>query len=521
MPDRSFLKRRHKGACCPLPCWRPAIARHFLGTTAILLALGLSQAAFAEAEAVRHLAPSIRASDILALRARCGPADPIEESYELTRRCAFAGPPFGEDGLLAFEENRFFIYAVGEAPQGESTKESPADEEASSLVRRFVFLKPSTFLFDDRIRTAGPQELMRWRVDSEYPIEVTGDPAESADHGIRIAYPDGDLLWETLLPRPVTYQSLGPTRRSPEIPGPKPGEHHIWATPRDAAAPVRFVHLLHFRGAGQKESVAKAELVEREGQLEVTVSTPDRTFRLRLPPVSAGAGEIEVAKADGETLLGRRLLPSGVLPHGPEGVGLLERWDSRYRGQRRPGWDTGRPSSELKKAVQEGTLRPCRAVVLGCGSGTNAVYLAGQGFDVTGIDIAPTALNQCIQKAKKAEVRVRWMLADVLAPPPLEPFDLIYDRGCYHGVRRQNAAGYVEAVRRLSRPGTRVLILAGNANDPGRGGGPPKVKEEEIRADFSSSFEFEWLRETRFDTFEPEGTGALAWSVLLRRKPEP
>jgi len=158
--------------------------------------------------------------------------------------------------------------------------------------------------------------------------------------------------------------------------------------------------------------------------------------------------------------------------------------------------------------------------VLGCGLGTNAIYLAGKGFDVTGIDVAPTALSRAEEKARKAGVKVRWLLADVLAPPELDPFDLIYDRGCYHGVRRQSAAAYVNAVCRLSRPGTRLLLLAGNANEAGRGG-PPPVKEEEFRGDFSESFDFEWLRETRFDTRNSAAKGALAWSALLRRKKEP
>jgi cyclopropane fatty-acyl-phospholipid synthase-like methyltransferase len=156
-------------------------------------------------------------------------------------------------------------------------------------------------------------------------------------------------------------------------------------------------------------------------------------------------------------------------------------------------------------------------VVLGCGTGTNAIYLASKGFDVTGIDIAPTALNLCRKKAQEAGVKARWLLADVLAPPELESFDFIYDRGCYHGVRRQNATGYVQSVRKLSHVGTRILILAGNANEE-RHYGPPRVKEKELRGDFSESFDFQKLKETRFDTKEPGGQGALGWSVLLKRK---
>lgn len=197
---------------------------------------------------------------------------------------------------------------------------------------------------------------------------------------------------------------------------------------------------------------------------------------------------------------------------------LVDRWDAAYREGRRPPWDTGRPSSHLKRLVEEQVLRPCRVLELGCGTGVNAVYLAGQGFDVTALDVAPTALQAARERAEQAGVKVRWIQADVLNPPALEPFDLIFDRGCYHGVRRQNASRYVEVVKKSCRPGGHVLILAGNANESGRSYGPPRVDETELVGDFADSFDFESLREIRFDTADPQAKGALAWSVLLRRK---
>ncbi|NUQ62867.1 MAG: class I SAM-dependent methyltransferase [Pirellulales bacterium] len=196
---------------------------------------------------------------------------------------------------------------------------------------------------------------------------------------------------------------------------------------------------------------------------------------------------------------------------------LQERWDAAYRGERAAPWDTGRPSSELARAITSKTVQPGRAVELGCGTGTNAVYLAQQGFQVTAIDIAPTALKLAKEKADQANVKVRWVQADVLNPPELERFDFVFDRGCYHGVRRQNAAGYVETVRRLSHPGAKVLIIAGNANET-RSGGPPRVREEEIRQDFAEGFEILSLKEMRFDTAEGAAKGALGWAILLERK---
>jgi cyclopropane fatty-acyl-phospholipid synthase-like methyltransferase len=173
-------------------------------------------------------------------------------------------------------------------------------------------------------------------------------------------------------------------------------------------------------------------------------------------------------------------------------------------------------ASDLRDAVRQQLLRPGRAVEFGCGNGTNAVFLAQEGFEVTALDLAPTALAQARQRAELAGVQVRWLLADVTAPPELAPFDVVFDRGCYHGVRRENAQGYVAALRRVTRPGARILILAGNANEQ-TGSGPPRVTEQELRDDFSAGFRFIHLETTRFDSATADRQGALAWSVLLER----
>ncbi len=490
-------------------CPHRARRLRWISVATLFVALGLVSAAFGEARApLGDPEVSMDASGLLALKQRCESPEPVSDSLQLARKLAF-GAPFDKGRIAAFEENRHFIYALAEAskPDGRGGDESQ-DPGQIQFVRRLVFLKPSTFVLDDLVCRLPSSREVRWLLQSQSAPEITNGR-------IRVPQSNGELLLETLLPANVTRESTGPSeagRRAAAL---------IKAGPQGGASNVRLLHVINTRRAGSEKSSVESKLVQEDGRLRLTVSTPDRVFQLTLPPASVDTGEIEVCDTGGKVLLDRRVLPSGVLPHGPEGVRLLERWDTAYRRDSPPGWDIGRPSSHLKKAVEDGTFRPGRAVVLGCGSGTNAIYLASQGFDVTGVDIAPTALSQCREKAKQAEVKVRWLLADVLAPPDLEPFDLVFDRGCYHGVRRQSAAGYVETLRRLSRPGTQVLIIAGNANEPEPRRGPPRVQEEEIRADFSSLFEFEWLRETQFDSRNPEEKGALAWSIRLRRKEEP
>lgn len=193
-----------------------------------------------------------------------------------------------------------------------------------------------------------------------------------------------------------------------------------------------------------------------------------------------------------------------------------ERWDERYRSGTTP-WDTGKPSSELLRIVDEEKIAPCRAIELGCGTGVNAVWLAQQGFDVTALDLSPLAIRQAEQRAAAAGVKPRFLAADVLDPPDLGgPFAFFFDRGCYHAVRRMDVGRYLATLERVTRPDTLGLILTGNAREP-HDPGPPVVTEEEIRAELGSVFQIVRHREFHFDQVEPESVRFLAWSCLVRR----
>jgi len=197
----------------------------------------------------------------------------------------------------------------------------------------------------------------------------------------------------------------------------------------------------------------------------------------------------------------------------------LDIWDSEYRRPEPALWDIGRPSDELQHVIEEGKIARCRVVDMCCGSGTDAIYLASKGFDVTAIDVAPTALGLAMEKARKANVSVNWKVADILAPPDLKPFEFIYDRGCYHVVRDQNLNAYIETVRRFSHPGTQFLLLATRRaeQDGVEGSG---VTEEELRFDFMSLFDVEWLREIVLESNLSSG-GPPAWSAMMKRNSAP
>jgi SAM-dependent methyltransferase len=191
-------------------------------------------------------------------------------------------------------------------------------------------------------------------------------------------------------------------------------------------------------------------------------------------------------------------------------------WNHRYVTGDTP-WDSGIRSRELARVLEEAAIGPCRAVELGCGTGTNAIFLAQKGFEVTALDLSPRALEQAMRRAEEAGVEIDFMQADLCRfDMALEPFDFVFDRGCYHCARKIDLPGFLKTVSNLTRPKSKWLTLTGNANEQTEQG-PPKLHEHEVRADLGALFDFNFVREIRF---EDKGgvDGPLGWSCLMTRK---
>ncbi len=97
-------------------------------------------------------------------------------------------------------------------------------------------------------------------------------------------------------------------------------------------------------------------------------------------------------------------------------------WDARYAGEDLL-W-RAEPNRFLVAEVAD--LRPGRALDVACGEGRNAVWLAGEGWDATGVDFSSQALAKARRLADERRVSVEWINADVLEwVPPSGRFDLI------------------------------------------------------------------------------------------------
>ena len=207
--------------------------------------------------------------------------------------------------------------------------------------------------------------------------------------------------------------------------------------------------------------------------------------------------------------------------------GSSAHWDQRYLSGDAP-WNSGLVSRELLRVLQEESVAPCRAVELGCGTGTNAVHLAQQGFEVLALDCSAVAIERARQRAVEASVSMTLTVSDLCRVSDLRDAlgdaavgyerqcSFLFDRGCYHCARRTNLGGFLETVEWLAAPNARLLMLCGNADESAEHG-PPKVTEAEIRSEWSGLFEVNWIRPFRF---EDRGgvPGPLGWACWMTRR---
>lgn len=126
---------------------------------------------------------------------------------------------------------------------------------------------------------------------------------------------------------------------------------------------------------------------------------------------------------------------------------------------KKPIWDTGISPPELMEFIQEHP--PGRALDLGCGSGTNAITLAQNGWQVVGVDYVGRAIRTARDKARKAGLEITFQVDNVSRLEKVcGSFDLILDIGCLHGLSSTEKAAYARNLERLLPPGGVFLLYA-------------------------------------------------------------
>ncbi len=188
-------------------------------------------------------------------------------------------------------------------------------------------------------------------------------------------------------------------------------------------------------------------------------------------------------------------------------------FNSSYQGT--PPWDIGKPQGEIVSLEKSGAITGA-VIDVGCGTGENAIFLAGRGHGVLGIDSAELAIKKAKAKAAERQSKASFKVWDALRIDELGTrFDSGIDCGFFHTLSDEAMVRYQSRLLSAIRPGGRYFILAFSDKEPGWGG-PRRLTQNQIRAAFGAGWQVESIVKARFEDTFGRG-GAHAWLSTIRR----
>jgi ubiquinone/menaquinone biosynthesis C-methylase UbiE len=184
------------------------------------------------------------------------------------------------------------------------------------------------------------------------------------------------------------------------------------------------------------------------------------------------------------------------------------------------GWDIGSPQPMLVELDRRGAITGT-VLDAGCGTGDNAIYLAKQGYTVTGLDAAPSAIAHARSKTEQLRLTIELAVADALELTAYQDrFETIVDSGLFHTFSDTDQARYLASLHRAGRGGARLHVLA--ISDMATGSqGPRRLTETEMRGAFTDGWVLDDLERVAMSGAlpgEPHRVDIPSWLATAHRR---
>jgi ubiquinone/menaquinone biosynthesis C-methylase UbiE len=131
-----------------------------------------------------------------------------------------------------------------------------------------------------------------------------------------------------------------------------------------------------------------------------------------------------------------------------------------------PGWNKTEQgyddrNREIAKLRTSGNMPAGgRLLELGCGAGNIVVWLAKEGYDLTGVDISPTAIDWARRRAHGENIQADFIVVNVLDLKQFadDGFDLVLDDHCFHCIIGDDRKRFLSQAHRVLKPGGYFLV---------------------------------------------------------------
>lgn len=174
-----------------------------------------------------------------------------------------------------------------------------------------------------------------------------------------------------------------------------------------------------------------------------------------------------------------------------DGTDNPESWEAIYQAGD-AGWDIGKPAPPLVDLLNNSPswLSTGKLICFGAGAGHDSNLFAEQGFDVTAVDFAPSAVKS-IDNYAKVNKSLRSLECDILSLPTdhIGQYDYVLEHTCFCAIPVKNRIDYVSAAKAALKPNGVLFGLFYRFDTKDDKGPPYSTSEEEINKLFSNDFE--------------------------------
>ena len=192
----------------------------------------------------------------------------------------------------------------------------------------------------------------------------------------------------------------------------------------------------------------------------------------------------------------------------------MDFFNSAYKG--RPPWDIGRPQKEFVELVRRGEITGS-VLDIGCGTGEHALFFAGEGYDVWGIDSAPLAIQKAQKKADERGLQVHFLVLNTQDLSLLDrKFDTITDSGLFHTLSDDDRPVFIDNLAAILSPAGKYFMLCFSELEPG-GYGPRRITKREIQDSFRDGWSINYIRPAVFES-HTRAEGSRAWFSSISKK---
>lgn len=191
-------------------------------------------------------------------------------------------------------------------------------------------------------------------------------------------------------------------------------------------------------------------------------------------------------------------------------------WDQQYADLDTLPWDTGNPQPAISSRYESGDIVG-RVLDVGCGIGTESLYIAEQGHTVTGIDFSEKAIDRARTRAadRPLDGNVRFETGDAFLLPEMDigPFDTVIDCGMLHTLDADDRRGYTGSLAAVLATGGRAVCVE-FGEDARDDWGPVPLSHADIRDSFDDRWSVATLDDCVFATRQGTVPGVVAVARL-------